>query len=62
MLALFRGPGNETDLMLDQAANVRVRWTAATSGGLPDRTALVAGAASVARFPAAPESNAGHVH
>ena len=63
-LALFRAPDDagETDLMLDRAASVRARWTAATPSGLPDNAALVADAALVARFPAAPENHAGHVH
>ena len=63
-LALFRAPddGGETDLMLDRAANVRARWTAAAAGGLPDAATLLADAARVARFPAAPQNHAGHVH
>ena len=36
-LALFRAPddGGETDLMLDRAANVRARWTAAAEAAFP---------------------------
>ncbi len=62
-LALFRAPddGGETDLMLDRAANVRARWTAAAAGGLPNAAILLADAARVARFPAAPQNHAGHV-
>ena len=63
-LALFRAPddGGETDLMLDRAGNVRARWTAAAAGGLPDAATLLADAARVARFPAAPQNHAGHIH
>ncbi len=62
MLALFPAPGEtgETDLMLDRAGNIRARWSAAGSSGLPDTAALVADAARVARFAAAPENHAGH--
>jgi hypothetical protein len=62
-LALFRAPddGGETDLMLDRAANVRARWTAA-AGGLPDAATLLADTARVAQFPAAPQNHAGHIH
>jgi putative copper export protein/mono/diheme cytochrome c family protein len=62
-LVLFRAPddGGETDLILDRAANVRARWTAAT-GRLPDAATLLADAARVARFPAPPQNHAGHVH
>jgi putative copper export protein/mono/diheme cytochrome c family protein len=63
-LALFRAPddGGETDLMLDRAANLRARWTRSGPGGLPTAEALIAAAARVARFPAAPASHAGHAH
>ena len=63
-LALFRAPGDggETDLMLDRAGAVRARWTLSGPGGLPDAKALIADAARVARFAAAPASHAGHIH
>ncbi len=61
-LALFRSgaDGDETDLMLDQAGNVRARWNA--SNGVPDISSLRAAAIRVAQFPAsaAPHSHAGH--
>jgi hypothetical protein len=47
--------------MLDRAANVRARWTAA-AGGLPDAATLLADTARVAQFPAAPQNHAGHIH
>jgi copper resistance protein D len=61
-LALFRAPndGEETDLLLDRAGNVRARWTASGAAGLPDVAAFVAAAARVAGFSAAPENHAGH--
>ncbi len=61
-LALFRAPddGGETLLLLDRAGSPRARWTRA--GSLPDPAALVADAATVARFPMAPASHAGHAH
>jgi copper resistance protein D len=63
-LALFRASddGGETDLMLDRAGNVRARWVAGGGGGIPDAATLVADATRVARFPAAIENHAGHVH
>lgn len=63
-LALFRAPddGGETDLLLDRAANPRASWTSSGPAGLPDAGTLVADAAEVARFPAAPVSHAGHAH
>jgi putative copper resistance protein D len=54
--------GGETDLMLDRAGRVRARWTAGGPAGLPADAALAADAVRVARFAAAPESHAGHVH
>ncbi len=61
-LTLFHGAadGEETDLMLDQAGDVRARWTA--NNGVPDIGALRAAAVRVAQFPAAaaPHSHAGH--
>jgi hypothetical protein len=63
-LALFRAPadGGETDLLLDRAGHVRVRWTASEKGGVPGADTLVADAERVAQFPASPESYAGHHH
>jgi copper resistance protein D len=64
MLRLFRAPddGEETDLMLDRAGNVRARWTASEGGGVPDGNILVAEAVRVAQFPAAAESHASYGH
>ena len=47
-LALFRAPanGNETELILDKAGDVRARWT---STNLPDLDTLVAVTARIAR-------------
>jgi len=59
-LDLFRAPadGDETDLLLDRAGNVRARWTANSPAGVPDVATLVDDAVRVAQFPAA----AGHAH
>ncbi|MGA8754969.1 MAG: copper homeostasis membrane protein CopD [Stellaceae bacterium] len=61
-LRLFRvsADGDETDLMLDQAGNVRARWTA--SNGLPDIDTLRSAAVRMAQLPASPpsHSHAGH--
>jgi putative copper resistance protein D len=61
-LRLFRvgADGDETDLMLDQAGDVRARWAA--SNGLPDIDTLRAAAVRVAQLPASPasHSHAGH--
>src|SRR6516225_40572 len=50
-LALFRAPadGGETELMLDNNGNVRARWTAHGSDGLPDSDTLIAATVRVAR-------------
>jgi putative copper resistance protein D len=63
-LGLFRSPadGDETDVMLDRAGNVRARWTANNKRGVPDAETLVSDAVRVAQFPAAPENHAGHAH
>jgi len=64
-LALFRtsdDEGDETDLLLDQAGRLRVRWVGSILGGLPDAQTLVAEAGRVAQFSVAPVSHAGHAH
>ena len=63
-LALFRTPddGGETELLLDRAGNVRVRWTANLPGGLARPTTLIADGERVARITAAAPSHAGHAH
>ncbi len=63
-LALFRTPGDggETLLLLDRAGNPRARWTGSGPGGVPDAAAMVADAATVARFAVTPASHAGHAH
>ncbi len=61
-LALFHaaGSGGETELMLDKNGDVRARWTAHGSVGLPDADTLIADAARAARFAVAAPSHAGH--
>ncbi|HUC10977.1 MAG TPA: copper homeostasis membrane protein CopD [Stellaceae bacterium] len=61
-LELFRAPadGDETDLLLDRAGNVRARWAASGAAAIPDIATLVAAAIRVAQFPAAAERHAGH--
>jgi putative copper resistance protein D len=63
-LIMFGEPddGGETDLLLDRAGDIRARWTAAGAGSLPDTAGLASAAAAAARFPAAAENHAGHVH
>lgn len=63
-LIMFRATddGGETDLLLDRAGNIRARWTAVSTGGLPDTAMLATAAAEAARFPAAIENHAGHAH
>lgn len=63
-LALFRTPddGGEALLLLDRAGNPRARWTGSGPGGAPDAAAIMADAATVARFAVTPPSHAGHVH
>jgi hypothetical protein len=63
-LALFQAPadGGETELMLDRNGDVRARWTAHGSDGLPDADTLIADAGRVARVTVAAPSHAGHAH
>jgi len=63
-LALFRAPadGGETELMLDNNGNVRARWTAHGSDGLPDSDTLIAATVRVARAAVAAPNHAGHAH
>ncbi len=61
-LALFANANSESELMLDRASNVRVRWTRESRNGLPDPDTLVADADRVARLAVTQPSHAGHVH
>jgi putative copper resistance protein D len=63
-LALFRAPddGGETELLLDRAGYVRVRWTAAMPGGLAAPAMLTAAAQRVSRIAAAAPSHIAHPH
>jgi putative copper resistance protein D len=62
-LALFQTPadGGETELMLDKNGNVRARWTAHGSKGLPDPESLIAAAAHAVHFAVDMPSH-GHAH
>ena len=63
-LALFRAPedGDETELLLDRAGDVRARWTSDMTGGLAPSNVLIADAERVGRIAAATPSHAGHSH
>ncbi|MBO0738162.1 MAG: CopD family protein, partial [Alphaproteobacteria bacterium] len=63
-LKLFRATndGGETELMLDRAGNIRVRWTANIPRGPAPAETLVVDAERVARIAAAAPTHAGHMH
>jgi hypothetical protein len=64
VLMLFRaaGDGDETELLLDQAGNIRARWTSNMPGGLAPPATLIADAERVDRIAVAAPSHAGHGH
>jgi len=63
-LALFRGTedGGETELILDQAGEIRVRWTRNMPDGLAPPALLITQAEHIARPAVATPSHAGHIH